>query len=263
MMQKSLIVSLMAMASVPFVAEANLITGVLNVTGTVHISLDDIAFENNSFSITAPADTQQGGFTALEGTSGSIDNLANPPDAAGALDVPLFITFNAATNISITLTYLFPGIDGASGCSDLVPATGQECTPDLPTQSPYNLQNTSPTTSTASFSLLGVEVDSSTGDTIPITGTFSEPFAASTFQQLDAAVEGGDTVTTPFSAEFETISTSPESSTWLELVMGLGAIGISRMVRRFNNKSLRQRLLSLEAVDTRTNEVCVGRSPLR
>ena len=122
------------------------------------------------------------------------------------LSEPDFITFAAAPNITITLTFLFPGIDGAAGCADPVPASGQLCTPNVPSQSPYNLQNTSNTTSTASFNIVGTEVDSITGiKTIGITGVPS----ANRLHSLDipaveADVEGGQTVTTAFSAQFET-----------------------------------------------------------
>jgi hypothetical protein len=227
--------SVIAMVSIPMAARASLLTGVLNVTGSVNISLGDISFQNGMFSITSPASTQQGDFMALQGTTGTIDDITNPPDATGiVLDETDFITLAGATNITFTLTFIFPGIDGASGCSDPVPMTGQLCTPDVPSQSPYNLQNTSGTTSTASFNILGTEVDSTTGDTIPITGTFSEPFTNMTFQELDADVEGGQTVTTPFSAQFQTqaLPSAPEPSGLLELMMGIGLVGISAVYRK-------------------------------
>src|SRR5271154_1928900 len=126
-----------AMLGVPLAASASTITGVLNVTGTVEISDGSIAFTGNEFSINSPASSQQGGFMVLEGTTGTIDNIANPPDATGPLDVPDFITFAAAPNISITLTDLEPGVDGAAGCASAPPAAGQICTPNLPAQSPF------------------------------------------------------------------------------------------------------------------------------
>jgi hypothetical protein len=215
-------------------ARASLITGVLNVTGTVNISLGDISFEDGMFNINAPASTQQGGFMALEGTTGTIDDITNPPDATGVpLDEPDFITFAAAPNITITLTLLTPGIDGSAECDNPIPATGQVCTPVVPSPSPFNLQNTSATSSSASFSIVGTEVDSLTGDTIPIIGTFTQPFAAMTFQQLEADVFAGDTITTPFSAQFVTeASTTPEPSSLLELMMGIGLVGISVVYRK-------------------------------
>jgi hypothetical protein len=236
MTKSVLALSIIALVSIPMAARASLITGVLNVTGTVNISLGDISFEGGAFNINAPASTQQGGFMALEGTTGTIDDITNPPDATGvALDETDFITFAAAPNISFTLTFLFPGIDGAGECTDPIPATGQMCTPNVPDQSPFNLQNTSATASAASFNILGTEVDTLTGDTIPVTGAFTEPFTAMTYQQLEADVFAGDTITTAFSAQFQTEalpSGTPEPSSLLELMMGIALVGISVVYRR-------------------------------
>src|SRR5580658_359476 len=114
MIKSALALGFVAVLSVPLVARASLLTGELNVTGSATISFGSIAFDNgNAFNIN-PADTQIGSFATLGGTSGSIDNITNPPNATGVpLDVPDFITFAAAPNITITLTELLPGIDGA------------------------------------------------------------------------------------------------------------------------------------------------------
>src|ERR1700683_2508577 len=126
MTKSGLALGLMAIVSLPLAARGSLITGELNFTGSATISFGSIAFDDGNVFNINPADTQQGGFMALGGTAGVIDNITNPPDATGPLDVPDFITFAAAPNISITLTYLLPGIDGAAGCADTPPATGQE-----------------------------------------------------------------------------------------------------------------------------------------
>ena len=123
---------------------------------------------------------------ALGGTTGSIDNITNPPDATGVPAVPVtdFITFAAAPNISITLTDLLPGVDGAAGCTANPPAAGQLCTPNTPEESPFNLQeNTSATRLNGFVQMLVISRSSSlSGDTIPITGTFSQPFTNMNFQ---------------------------------------------------------------------------------
>src|ERR1700733_14122853 len=114
MVRSALALSFLALVSIPAAGRADVITGVLNFTGTAQISFGSIAFTGNAFSINSPASTQQGGFTALEGTTGAIQNITNPPDATGPLTTPVtdFITFAAAPNISITMTILDPGIDG-------------------------------------------------------------------------------------------------------------------------------------------------------
>jgi len=209
--------------SVPLAAQADLIYGTLNATGTASVSLGSIGFLDNTLSINSPAAAQVGGFQALAGTSATIQDLANPPDATGPLNVTDFITFAAASNISFTFTFLLPGVDGAAGCSASPPAAGQKCTPNVPDQSPYNLFNDSATSSTASFNIFGKEVDSTTGASVGITGEFSEPFTALNFQQILTTVGGGGTVTTAFGAQFQTV---PEPGTLGELMIGLAAVGI-------------------------------------
>jgi len=229
----------MAIVSLPLAARADLITGELNFTGSATISFGSIAFDNgNVFNISA-ADMQQGGFTALGGDAGIIDNITNPPDATGLLAAPVtdFITFgDAASNISITLTDLLPGTDGAAGCAATPPAAGQECTPGTPFESPFalfDLENTSATTSTLSFNILGIEVDSLTGDTIPVTGAFTTPFTSMNFQQIlaEGAMFGGSVTTTSLRGEISTVVV-PEPSAFIELLAGIIALGIGSAYRK-------------------------------
>jgi len=208
MRKGTLALAFLAMLGVPFAATASTITGVLNVTGTIEISDGSIAFADHEFSINGPAASQQGGFVVLEGTTGAIDNITNPPDATGPLVVPDFITFDAAPNISITLTDLEPGMDGAAGCTATPPAAGQICTPSLPAQSPFDLTNLSATSSIASFAILGTEFDSLTGDSVPVSGVFTIPLSDQSFQSLLATVAGGGTVTSSFAAQFTTATSS-------------------------------------------------------
>ena len=219
----------------PLTMNANLITGVLNFTGAANITEGTVGFDGHVFSITPGANTQVGGFVALAGTAGTIIDLSNPPDATGvALDVPDFITFNSAPNISITLTFLFPGIEGAAGCS-LDPSTaaaGQVCTPDVPDQSPVNLVNTSTSSAFASIGVAGIEVDSSTNTSIPIVGTFSTPFSNENFQEILDTIFSGGTVTTSFSAQFSTVTATPEPGTSSLLLIGIGVAGIGLLVYR-------------------------------
>jgi len=230
MTKNVLALGFIAIVSLPVAARASLLTGELNFTGSATISFASIAFDDGNIFNINPADTQMGSFAVLGGTDGSIDNITNPPDATGVpLNVPDFITFAAAPNISITLTDLLPGIDGAAGCADTPPASGQQCTPDTPAQSPFNLENTSATSSTASFNILGIETDSLTGDTIAITGAFSQPFTNMNFQQLLAAVDGapppvGGSITTSFSGEIATVA--PEPAAFIQLLIGISALGI-------------------------------------
>jgi hypothetical protein len=239
MTKNVLALGFIAIVSLPVAARASLLTGELNFTGSATISFASIAFDDGNIFNINPADTQMGSFAVLGGTDGSIDNITNPPDATGVpLNVPDFITFAAAPNISITLTDLLPGIDGAAGCADTPPASGQQCTPDTPAQSPFNLENTSATSSTASFNILGIEVDSLTGDTIPITGAFTTPFTSMNFQQLLAEVATpGGSITTSFSGEIATVAVAPEPTTFIDLLTGIIALGICSGYRRKSAKN--------------------------
>ena len=238
MTKNVLALGFIAIVSLPVAARASLLTGELNFTGSATISFASIAFDDGNIFNINPADTQMGSFAVLGGTDGSIDNITNPPDGTGVpLNVPDFITFAAAPNISITLTDLLPGIDGAAGCTDTPPASGQQCTPDTPAQSPFNLENTSATSSTASFNILGIEVDSLTGDTIPITGAFTTPFTSMNFQQLLAEVlTPGGSITTSFSGEIATVVV-PEPSAFVELLTGILALGICLGYRKRSARS--------------------------
>lgn len=225
MTKSVLALGFVALLSLPLAARADLITGELNFTGSATITFGSIAFDDGNVFNINPADTQVGTFATLGGTAGSIENITNPPDATGPLDVPDFMTFAAAPNISITLTYLLAGIDGAAGCADTPPAAGQECTPNIPDQSPFNLENTSATSSTASFNILGIEIDSLTGDTIPITGAFTTPFTTLNFQQLLQDVADDIPISTSFSGEIATV-VAPEPTAFIELLTGIIAVGI-------------------------------------
>jgi len=219
-MKKSVLAScFMALAVIPVSAHASVITGVLNFEGTVDVSLGSIVFEGSSFTI----DPSSGGFAALNGTTGTIQNITNPPDATGTLTTPVtdFMTFSAAPNISVTFTYLAPGIYPSTECS-LPAAGGQVCTPTIPAESPYNLVNITSTSSFASFQLKGWEVDSLTGQTIPIIATFAQPFTTQSFQELLATVEGGGTITTSFAGQLSAVVPEPGSLAGLMLLMGTG-----------------------------------------
>jgi hypothetical protein len=225
-------INLVAFMMIPLTAKASLITGVLNITGTANLSTGSIAFgTGNVFSINSPASAQQGGFMALAGTTGTIADIANPPDATGPLDILDFMTFSAAPNLTITLTFLDPGIDAAAGCSASPAAAGQLCTP---TGSPLDFQNTSASTATATFIISGLEVDSTTSATVPIDGVFTMPLNES-FQQLLATMGSGGTVTTSFSASLETESSPPpsvpEPTTWTFISIGAAGMFLLRLIR--------------------------------
>jgi hypothetical protein len=242
MTKNILVATFLAIGIFPLAARASLITGELNFTGSANISLDSVTFglTTGSFTI-GPADMQQGGFMALAGTTGSIQNITNPPYAPGVLFfTPDFMTFAAAPNISITMLELLPGTDGAAGCADTPAASGQTCTPTTLGESQFNLQNTSATSSTASFAILGDEVDSLTGTSSAITGSFSFDFPTENFQTLLATLNGGGTVLAPFSGQIiatpAAVAATPEPATLIDFLIG-GISGLGLYMRRVSQRT--------------------------
>ncbi len=228
-MKRIATINFMAFMMISLTAKASIITGVLNITGTANLSTGVIAFgTGNVFTINSPASSQQGGFMALAGTNGMIADITSPP---GSLNVPDFMTFNAAPNISITLTLLDPGIDGTAGCSASPAAGGQVCTPS---QSALDFQNTSASTGTATFDISGLEHDSSTGNTVAISGVFTIPLNES-FQQLLTTIGTGGTVTSSFSGSLATETSPPpsvpEPGTWTSIAIGAAGMFLLRLRR--------------------------------
>jgi hypothetical protein len=237
-MKKSVLtLSVAAILNIPFAARADVITGVLNFTGEANISSSvgtpgSIVFTGNTFTVQPSTD----GFAPLAGDTGIILPITNPPDA---VDIPLTDTFMTlpaagADGITFTITDLFAGIDGETECADPVATAGQVCTPAPPISadvSPFNLQNTSATSSSASFNLIGYETDIATGDTEAFSGSFSDPAVDMSYQAILGEIEGGGTFTTPFSAQI-VVDSTPEPNSLVELMMGIGLVGIGLVYRK-------------------------------
>ncbi len=214
----------------PAIGNAALLTGTLNFSSgssNVLISTDNINFGPTAGSFTITPST--GSFSALNGTTGLITNIDNPPYAVNVVSpTPNFLTFSIAPNISVTLLELLGGTDSSAQCFS-APAPGQSCTPSVPNMAPYNLNNTANGGSTASFVVLGTEFDRSTNTSIAITGLFTAQFATP-YQTLLNTVNSGGTISTSYSATFSTVA--PEPGTGMSLALGAfsiaGLIGLSR-----------------------------------
>jgi len=228
----------MAVCLVPTISQGALLLGTLAISSgssNVVISTDSINFgvTAGSFDITPSS----GGFSSLSGT-GLIKNIDNPPYATGVVfSTPDFMTFNLAPNISITLLELLPGSFTATNCF-VAPAAGQTCTPNVPALSPYNLNNTSASASTASFSVVGLEVDSLTNTSVLVNGLIQATFSNEPYQTLLSTVNGGGSVTTSYSGTFTTVVPEPGTAATL----ALGAFGLAGLISFQRRRSEKQKV---------------------
>lgn len=173
--------------------------------------------------------------TGIAGNSaGNISSLLNPPEV---VDVPGFpaTTFMSFANGGVTtildVNFIFGGINGSAGCSLTPPATGQVCSP---AGSPFNLQNLSPTQSTASFRMSGVTNDSSS----TWTGIFTSQFNNMSYQDVLAAFASNGFVENTFSAQITLTAPAPvpEPEQLSMFLLGTGMIACAAFIRRFSRR---------------------------
>jgi hypothetical protein len=217
---------LVAGFALPSISQASLLTGNLNFSGimNVQISTGKIDFGASSGPIGITAST--GDYASLAGTTGTIKNIDNPPYPVDTFfATPFFVTLAGAPNISFTLQVLLGGVDGSAGCS-LAPAPGQICSPSL---SPFNLSNSAGGTSTATFVVTGLEVDTLTATSTPFTGVVTAQFTEP-YQTLLSTIASNGTVSTSYSATFTTAA--PEPSSMLTAAGGALLIGVGLLFRK-------------------------------
>ena len=210
------------------------ITGVMNTAGDVRVSntlidfLPPVGMSTGDFRLTF---TQEGYFVPLANTTGVIKDLSRSTAPAGvSILIPAFMTLNSDANVRFDLTRIIPGSFSAAQCF-AAPAAGQTCTPPPDATlglSPFNLNNTTTTSSVASFSVLGNVVNVSTGESLPFIGTFSTQFTDRPFQAVLATVAGGGSVQASYSANFVVV---PEPGTAAAGLGGLLLFGF--LARRF------------------------------
>ena len=181
-----------------------------------------------------------GDFSGYLGQGGFIESL-NPTIAPPNTTVNLtnFVTFSssglpnpvATPDIALDLNKVLLGVEGPGDCA-LPAAAGQNCTPQGIPQlmnannplgiSVFNFSNTQ-TGATVSFSMNGTARRLSTGETSDFMGVFTANFIGTNYQALFAALNGGLTISTPYSATFIVTPPSqvPEEGTFVMMIGGL------------------------------------------
>lgn len=213
------------------------ISGTVNISGSVAVGETFIDFQppvgppNGAFVVSNTGNT--GSFAGLSNTAGTILDLSDTQEPPGQPFPTLkgFVTFAAAPNISLDLTAIEPGSFSSANCF-AAPAAGQTCTPAASGNgfaSPFDLTNTSATTSTAAITVHGNAVNTATGESTPFIGIFTTQFTVP-YQTLLQEVATGE-VATSYSTTFSA-TTVPEPMTPILLGSGLIGLGIIRRRRR-------------------------------
>ena len=200
------------------------IAGVMNTAGDVRVSntlidfLPPVGLSTGDFRLTF---TQEGYFVPLANTTGVIKDLSRSTAPAGvSILIPAFMTLNSDPNVRFDLTRIVPGSFPSTDCF-AAPAAGQICTPPPDATlgvSPFNLNNTTATSSIVGFTVLGNAVNTITNESTPFIGTFSTQFTDKPFQAVLAIVAQGGSVQASYSANFVMI---PEPGT---AFAGLGGL---------------------------------------
>jgi PEP-CTERM motif len=242
-------------ALAPKTASATPLSGTLNITDTctsgpgclsgVNVTTSTIDW----FPTVGGSDGQihvgggSGDFTYLVGTLGTLLDLNSTDQPVGSSFplsgsnanlagegnvLPNFMTF-ASGGAFFDLNNIFPGVFSSAQCS-LAPAAGQVCTPYA--TSPFNLVNTSASTSSTSLVLSGF-VRNTLGELSTFVGTFTTQ-STQPFQVALATLLAGGTVTNTYSATFTATITPvvPEPATLLTLGTGLMLTGWRARRRR-------------------------------
>ena len=219
-------------------SEAKVVSGELDLTGAVIFTstLVDFTPAFGGSGRASIVDGSSGTFAPLIQSTAIIQDIPLPPPG-GILDA---ITFPAAPLLHFNATSVDPGIFGSAQCA-LAPAVGQTCT--VP-GSPFNLTNTREG-STLSFELNGNFVDLSDGkaDPTPYHGIATAQFIGRSYQQVLASIDGGQGVTTSYSASFAPSVVVPEASSVVVLGTGLVVVGALGWRRSRHRSGMRKEFI--------------------
>jgi hypothetical protein len=210
-------------------------TGVTTPAGVCPVGVSCIFFQdtgspaqNNKIDI-APLGLPNGDIPlGIAGNdAGNIQNLDNPPQTPPSFTAVNFISFNNGGITTILRLNSFPlGINGPAGCTATPPAAGQMCTI---AGSPFNLQNLTATSSTATFTMGGNTNDS--GSTW--TGIFASQFNTIPYQTVLQQLGTNGFVSNTFSGQITLVAAPvPEPGTMPFLLLGAGMIACATLLRR-------------------------------
>jgi len=237
---EKLILLLLAMAVLaPASAFAGLINNsLLNISGDALVNAASITWQCDGVLDANCPNATHGDFTTSSSTGtfapynntfGLITNINNAAQPLNApFSLPLFITFDLNSDISIELTFISLGTDPASAtCAGLTHCTPQNAlliTAANPLGlSAFNLDQQGVNTA-AVFGIVGTVHQLSTGDTGTINGVFTAQFANMTPQQVLAQLGTGNST---YSSNMSLVlSTTPEPGTLFVTGLGLVALGL-------------------------------------
>jgi hypothetical protein len=143
------------------------------------------------------------------------------------------MTFTGATGLDFTLTGLGPGTSDTT-CAGL--GIGGSCS--VVNGSPFVLTSNGVGGSNVYLVAFGTVTDG-TGTTSTWTGEFSQPLSTLTPAEIQTAILGGGSVSSPFSGDFDVTigSAVPEPGTSSLLAIGLGLLGLALYKKRDESRS--------------------------
>jgi len=190
----------------------------LNFTGTVLVNATTIDWyppvgpPDGLFTVTGPG-SQSGVFVPLANTDGHILDLTSAGEPVNTpLNVPNFITFVAAPNLTFTLTRVNQGAT--------IPG------------SPFTLTSVPGGNVLIGMSVQADLVDTNTGMVMPYSGVFSTQLTRTTVADVLATINAGGTINSSYSATFSNV---PEPFS-MSLV-GLGLVGLGMFSKRLRRSA--------------------------
>jgi hypothetical protein len=243
---KALVLGGLFAAATALPAGATPISGQLNISGDVVVTLSAIDFAppvgggTGQFVI---GTTSTGDFSFPFMTQGTAKDLSS---AAQPVGTPFLLTSfltlpNPANNIAFDLNFITPGSFSSAACGAPA-AADQQCTPTLPPGlglSPFELTNTAvfnPATgntelhSSVVFNMAGQVRNVTTGELSNFTGTYSAQFLTP-FQTVLAELAANGSVSNTYSGTFNATvvpTTTPEPASMALLGVGLLTAGWRR-----------------------------------